>query len=694
MRIIQKSFVFTTLFLTSCGQEKSDSVDSMSANRLKAFGTFSTTMQKANINSDFNRLDSIGKGFKSITGISANRCLENQTSYFRLDPSANIDYQMDLSQQQLLNKIGVGVSATIPVSVSGVPVTISPEANYAREASTNNLSRTGTVTIKIIKGSYTLGKINENKNYILNNQYNESLQNSTGDFYKICGDKVIAKQNAEANLVITTIFRFNNADTKNSFDASVGASIPNPFSFGAKKADLKSDDKSEAKAEPKKVDSATNTEPKKVDSATNTETKKADSSIGTETKKADNSASTEDKKDDKPKSKISGIVDKVKESGAIDKVKEMISPSKGTGGGAKGGMSPELKVKFSTMSQETLKNVTIEVKAIQLGGDPRELPKIIATTCSPTDINSCDKMFAEIQTYAAESFPAQLENISSYTDESSNVKFTRGGYEVVDYSNLDIINSDGKLISSSLNKYSQDSQGFINIKHDISAESQRIVSEHNVAQGIKNKSSFESLTIDEKEVVGKAINITQREEELIQYVTDTCYQNKGSCQNSFNEYSNSRKEQEKKSNYSSADLDNIKAWNLIASTEANWRPVRYVLGVYSSDRMTSDFFSPTNLRGYKKFFIKYVSNKEPNKGYKITSKNSDGISLKTSFRCYNWFSDALGTLWLHERQANETIDLGRGDELVNLCGSKTAFACTFNSDLQKISPFLIQIWAE
>ncbi|WP_186648243.1 hypothetical protein [Fluviispira vulneris] len=677
-------YVFTSLFIVSCGKEKSDTPDSMSANRLKAFGTFSTNMQKANIDGDFNRLDSVGKGFKSITGVSANRCLENQTSYFTLDPSANIDYQTDLSQQQLLNKIGVGVSATIPVNVSGVPVTISPEASYAREASVDNLSRTGTVTIKIVKGKYSLGKINPANPYKINDKYAQSLNNSTGEFFALCGDRVISQQNAEASLVITTVFRFNNSQTKSTFDASLGAKIPIPFSFGGKKADLKTGDKTESK----KVESSPNTEVKTADA------KKTDDSTNSSTAKKDESSpTTEPKTEEKPKGKIAGVIDKVKESGAIDKIKEMVSPSK-EGGGGGGGMAPELKLKFSTMSQETLKNVSIEVKAIQIGGDPRDLPKIIATACTPADMNSCDKMFAEIQNYAANSFPEQLENISTYTDESSNSKFTRGGYVITKYSDLEIADSSGRLLSDSFNKYTQDSQSFINLKHDISDESQRIVTEYNFAQGIKNKSSFESLTIDEKETVRKAINLTQREEELIQYVSDTCFQNKANCQNSFNEFKNTSKEQKDKVRYLTADLNSIKAWNLIASTEANWRPVRYILGIYSSDRMTSDFFSPTNLRGYKKFFIKYVSNKEPNKGYKITSENSNGIRLNTSFRCYNWFSDAIGTLWLHERAPNETIDLGKGDELVNRCGSKTAFACTFNSDLQKISPFIIQIWAE
>ncbi len=670
MRIFRTFYIFTALFITSCGKEKSDTPDSMSANRLKAFGTFSSNMQKANIDGDFNRLDSVGKGFKSITGVSANRCLENQTSYFTFDPSANIDYQTDLSQQQLLNKIGVGVSATIPVNVSGVPVTISPEAGYAREASVDNLSRTGTVTIKIVKGKYSLGKVNQANPYKLSDKYTQSLNNHSGEFFMLCGDKVITQQNAEASLVITTVFRFNNSQTKNTFDASLGAKIPIPFSFGGKKADLKTGDKTESK----QVDSS----PKTADASTNTNTKKVDASTNT------------DANDQKPKGKIAGIIDKVKESGVIDKIKEMISPSKEGGGG----MSPELKIKFSSMSQETLKNVSIEVKAIQIGGDPRDLPKIIASACSPADMNSCDKMFAEIQNYAANSFPAQLENISTYTDESSNNKFTRGGYVVAKYSDLEIIDSSGKLISESLNKYTQDSQSFISLKHDISEISQSIVTEYNFAQGIKNKSSYESLTIDEKETVVKAINITQREEELIQFVSDSCYQNKGSCQNSLDEFKNRSKNQKEQAHYLTADLNSIKAWNLIASTEANWRPVRYVLGVYSSDRMTSDFFSPSNLRGYKKFFIKYVYNNGEKKGIKITKANSNGIRLNTSFRCYNWFSDAIGTLWLHEREPNETIDLGKGDELVNLCGSKTAFACTFNSDLQQISPFLIQLWAE
>ncbi len=98
--------------------------------------------------------------------------------------------------------------------------------------------------------------------------------------------------------------------------------------------------------------------------------------------------------------------------------------------------------------------------------------------------------------------------------------------------------------------------------------------------------------------------------------------------------------------------------------------------------MTSKF------RGYNSFFIKYLD-KNRNK---IIIEKYGGIHLSTSFRCHDWLSDALGKVWLHEVNPNIVIPIS--DSITNACGSKATFASTHNSDLEKIGPFFLEIWAQ
>lgn len=633
--------------LASCGKPNEGGNIQDNNFRKAILNQFSALMKDVNFRID-DRTDSIGKGFNSITGLAGERCLENEKSVFRFSPSARVDYEENLSSEQLLSKLGIGVNANIPISASGVPITLSPEMRYSKESGSTSLARTSNVTVEIIKGYNEITKVDPNSEYKLKDIHYKNLKAKSQNFFNACGDEIIVKQRVKALLLITAKFIFSDTKTKSEFEASMGASIPNPFNFGGKGSAKSSS--TEKKSDDKQAKSKETTNDK-------------NKNVAKETDK-------ENSKEQKPsESKINT---------AINFVKDQLSSKGGSGGG----MSPEIKVKFNNLSEEIRKNITIVIKATQLGGDPSRLPVLLSSSCTLSEPSTCDSLFTNIQQYASQDFPDQLGDIADYKDEASNNKFYLGDTEKSLYGNLTILNPSGDDVSSQVSSYTDGSIEFsafkLKVRKDVRTSFQNYLS----SQDIQNSKSFKLLANDEISVVKNTQEISENNLSGLFRFINNCYRDIKVCQSN---YDSSRKLFYTEYN---KEFDNVRAWTLIGSAQASWQPVRYILGIFSSDRITSDFFTSSNLRGYSSFVIKYLD-KDRNK---ITSDKYNGISLSTSFRCYNWFSDALGYLWLHEVNPNIVIPIT--SNLANSCGSKTAFACTHNSDLAKLGAFNIEIWAE
>lgn len=604
------------LLLFSCGKSPSGQNNPSQSNNTNK-STFSNDMKILNSKID-DRYDSVGKGFNSITGLVMERCLENDNVQFVLEPSSNISYEENLNSEQLLSKLGIGVNANIPLAISGVPLTFSPEVQYSNEHSSTSLARTAYLTIEIYKGYNQLGKKELNSEYKLKDIHYKSLKNSNSDFFNICGDEIVVKQRVKAQLLITAKFTFADLKTKSEFETAMGVSLPNPFNLILKKENTSPAESQEIKLEPVKKESKLNT--------------------------------------------------------VLSSFKDVLKRSEG--------MSPSIKGKINTLKHETLQNISISIKAIQIGGNPSRLSGLLTSSCNLSEGGTCDVLFSSIQKYAAIDFPEQLKESLESNDPNTNKNFYLDNSERALYGNYIILGPDNKNVSNEITKYTDGSLEFTQLKLKVQKDIRSSFQNYLKGKNIQNSKSFNLLANDEIYLVNSTTDQAENNLYSLFRFLNKCFNDVKICQN---DYVNN-----KKLFYKDFDknFDDIRSWSLIASTQANWQPVRYVLGLFNSDRISQDFLMTSYLKGYSALFIKYLD-KNRNK---VTSEKFSGMNLATSFRCHDWLSDALGKEWLHEVSANVVIPIS--NSLTDACGSKSAFACTHNSDLEKIGQFFLEIWAQ
>lgn len=622
MRMLRLAIIFPLSLLVACGKNSGEGVSLVTGSRDATLKTFDKQIFELNSRID-ERNDSVGKGFNSVTGLVVERCLENTGVQFIYDPRAQVSYDENLTSEQIVNKLGIGVNLNIPLEISGIPISLSPEINYAKESSVTTLAKTAHITVNIKKGYNQIIQSNNANIYFIKDEFYNFLKQNSADFFNTCGDEVIVKQFLNAQLLITAKFRFTNEKVKKDFETAIGASLLNPFALfatdnGKPSAELSLD--SNAKVE-----------------------------------ESDNKFSTF-------LSKVTNTFGKVSTESS--------------------GLTPSLKVKLSNMHEETLKNVTLSVKAIQLGGDPSRLPALVSSSCILSDSKSCESIFRVFQQYAAEDFPEQLRDKDSNDKSDKTKTFYAGDTEKVLYSTLPISNKNKQNIGKEIAKYLDSSLNFTQLKLNLRNDIKESFKKYLNAQDLISSNTFLQLAQDEIKLVKETKTIAENNLYGLFRFVNQCYSDTKKCQS---EYTNN-----KAIFYKNFDenFDEIRAWSLLAATTANWQPIRYTIGFFNSDRMTQDFLMTSSFRGYSLFFIKYLD-RERNK---ITSKNYNNISLSTSMRCHSWFSDSLGKLWLHEVQANTVLPVT--DSITNACGAKASFAGTFNSDLSKLGQFYFEIWAQ
>lgn len=174
-------------FSISCGKysnENEPEKNFLNSYRATAKKKFSDIMNTINDSID-DRIDSIGRGFNSITGLIAERCFDNDAYNFIYEPSSKIAYEENLTSDQLLSKLGIGVNATIPIQASGVPITLSPEVKYSLESSANSLARTSSITIEVIRG-YNKIATKDSSFFKLKKEHYKILKKSKIDFFNTC----------------------------------------------------------------------------------------------------------------------------------------------------------------------------------------------------------------------------------------------------------------------------------------------------------------------------------------------------------------------------------------------------------------------------------------------------------------------------------------------------------------------------
>lgn len=675
MKKLSYFLIILTYFLSSCGKEVLEEENYLTQARKNAKSKFSDVMNDFNERID-ERSDSVGKGFNSITGLVADRCLENEKSKFIYEPTSRVSYEENLNSEQLLNKLGIGVNATIPIQASGVPVTLSPEMRYSIESSSSGLSRTSNVTIEIVRGYNTLSSV-QNSNFKLKNEQFKNLRGNKAEFFNSCGDEIVVKQKLKAQLIITAKFNFLDSKTKSEFEAAMGASIPIPFNLGGKKPSSPVIISSPSVPSVNPSDSSSGMR-ETLGSSRNIRIVRPYSNYLNLRESEFNNVNNEIRE-----RRIEGRV-KDKLNTTIDSLKnELTMPSEGDSPNPASGMSPEIKVKINQLSQETIRNISISIKAIQLGGITARLPSLVSASCKLSDPGACDSLFATIQSYAATDFPEQLkETLDSQDDVKNNKKYYLSDSEKSLYGNFTILSPTGVNISKEIFKYTNNSISFSNFKLSVRQDVRKNFHNYIKAQDLENSQYFNNLANDEIKLVKMTKENSENNLYRLFRFLGSCFNDIKVCQSEYIERKNELfKEHD-------ASFEEIKAWAIISTTEAKWNPVRKFWFISRSERISEDFFSAQNLRGFTLFMVKFLDH---NKN-KITTEKLNDMDLSTTFRCSTWFLDITGKIWMRGVHPNKTYPVT--DNLINLCGRDKIFAASTNENLGKLGTFHLEIWAD
>jgi len=678
MKNLSSCIVISTFILVSCGKETEEKMNYLTEERKSVKDKFSEIMNDFNEKID-ERTDSVSKGFNSITGLTADRCLENDNSKFIFEPNSRVSYEENLNSDQLQNKLGIGINATIPVQASGVPITLSPEMRYSIESSSSGLSRTANMTIEIIRGYNSLSA-SQNKYFKLREEQYKNLKENKAEFFNSCGDEIIIKQKIKAQLLITAKFNFSDSKTKSEFEAAMGASIPVPFNLGGNQA-------------PASVPSPTNPTPVLPSSPPTNPSLIDSSNASSRIRIAEPSSNYSDLEPgiSSNRALVSNEINsrrievgiKKNLNATIDLLKDQLLSSNGENKiNPEAGMSPQIKVKFNNLSEETIRNISISIKAIQLGGDPTKLPTLLSATCKLSDPGACDSLFSSIQKYAAVDFPEQLKELPEASAEKTNNKYYLADTEKSLYGNFTILSPTGINISKDIIKYTDKSILFSNFKLLVRKDLRKNFQNYIRSQDIENSKSFKNLATDEIQLVKSTKEVSENNLYTTYRFLNSCFNDIKLCQHEYME--------RKKEFILDQDnlFDDIKPWTLISSTDAKWQPVRTFLGIHTSDRISIDFFYGSDLRGYTTFMIKYL---DKNKN-KITAKNYPRKDLSTSFRCATWWFDIGGKAWMRGVHPNNTYPIS--DHIVNLCEKRKISSVSQNSDLRDLDSFQLELWAE
>ena len=643
-------------FSISCGKhsnEKEPENNFLSSYRATAKKKFSDIMSTLNDRID-DRIDSIGRGFNSITGLIAERCFDNDAYNFIYEPSSKIAYEENLTSDQLLSKLGIGVNATIPIQASGVPITLSPEVKYSLESSANSLARTSSITIEVIRG-YNKIATKDSSFFKLKKEHYKILKKSKIDFFNTCGDEFIVKQNIKAQLIITAKFIFSDSKTKSEFETIMGASMPVPFNLGGRNGGNNTRASDDNFLQPNTVTDA-NLLPRfrnRIAEPHDLNEKKISNQESKNTTKLNH---------------------------ALDDLKEELLLTENES--ATKGMSPELRVKVNQLSDSLKKNISISIKAIQLGGEPEKLPALLAANCKLSDPGECDNLFTTIQNYAAKDFPEQLKNTADPTNKENNKKYYLADTEKALYGNLTILDPLGNNISKDVLKLTAQSIEISKFKLQLRKDLRQNFQNYIRSQDIQNSQAYKYLANDEI----KAVLETKENAENYLYTLfrfmNTCFVDINTCQKNYFE------KNALISYVHNPIFDEIKTWSLVAISQAEWKRPRYFGPFFRSDRISEDFFEPFQLKGYSNFMIKFLDMHRN----KITQEKFPVINLSSTLRCTTWFFDSYGKIWFQNLYPNKSYPVT--DNLISQCKGKKIFSGTRNQDFEKLGVFMYEVWAE
>ena len=176
-------------------------------------------------------------------------------------------------------------------------------------------------------------------------------------------------------------------------------------------------------------------------------------------------------------------------------------------------------VKF--LDEETQRGVHLNLYAVQLGGKPAELTKILnlKNTCEISKIEECQNIIDKLNQYISDDFNKQLDvnNPASWAIESSHT---------VPYDELSIIDPSGKPLNFSWVSSYDDSIALGKLKINVNQNISKQVDNYLIATSLLDSSN---LAADEKKDILDISDKSEANIEALQNFSKECYKNLVDC---------------------------------------------------------------------------------------------------------------------------------------------------------------------
>ena len=180
-------------------------------------------------------------------------------------------------------------------------------------------------------------------------------------------------------------------------------------------------------------------------------------------------------------------------------------------------------VNLSYLTEETRKQIKLDLYGFQLGGQPEEMIHLLSlqNSCRLDKIDECQEIFEKLNKYISKDYKKQLDekDMSTWSIESS---------KTTPYEQLSIVNSFGKSLIFNWTANYGDSILLSKLKTQVSQEISRHVENYSIA-----KSMLESndLAVDEKKELLGISNLSLQNVNLLRNLSIECYKSISKCLN-------------------------------------------------------------------------------------------------------------------------------------------------------------------
>jgi hypothetical protein len=181
-------------------------------------------------------------------------------------------------------------------------------------------------------------------------------------------------------------------------------------------------------------------------------------------------------------------------------------------------------VNLSYLTEETRKQIKLDLYGVQLGGQPEEMIHLLSlqNSCRLDKIDECQNIFEKLNKYISEDYKKQLNesDMSTWSIESS---------KTTPYDQLSVVDSLGKPLRFHWTSNYADSVLLSKLKTQVSQEISRQVDNYSIAKAMLES---QDLAADEKKELIEISDKSLQNANLLKNLSSECYKSVSDCVNS------------------------------------------------------------------------------------------------------------------------------------------------------------------